>query len=350
VPISNGSGASRRAVLAGIAAMATLRSSAAGAGTMPLDPALPAWQPGPVAPPTGPYLGQDGRIRIVGTDIMRHLVEGLNQRFAAQYPAFAFELAMNPGLMAIGPAAYGVTAFAPMPRRFTPVENDAFRSIAGRDPVAIRVAHGSVTARDRTAVLAVYVHRSNPIAHLSVDQLGGIFTAGWPSGEITKWGQLGLADQWANRPIHPVGTPEDVGFGSYLVQEKFDGWPLTPSITLRPISTEVMKIVAGDVGAIAYAAINFATAETRQVAIGAGPKGPWLSGTAAEVMSDAYALDRFVYLYALPDRRGALEPWVREYFRLALSRDGQLIVAAEQGSFLPLSAGCALAELRRVNA
>lgn len=152
------------------------------------------------------------------------------------------------------------------------------------------------------------------------------------------------------RRIHPVGTPEDVGFGSYLVQEKFDGLPLTPSLTFRPVSAEVMKIVGTDVGAIAYSAINFATADTREVPISTGPEGSALAATETIVIRDRYPLDRFIYFYALPRPDGRLEPWIREYFHLALSREGQEIVAAEPDSFLPLSAARAAVERRLLDA
>jgi len=267
---------------------------------------------------------------------MRNLIEAWNQRFMGAHPGFSFDLQMRPGLMAIGPVAYGVTPFAPMPRRFTREELESFRAIAGRDPVVARVAHGSVVARDRTAVLAIYVHRANPIAHLTMDQVAAIFSTGHPGGDLSCWGQLGLGGEWAARPIHPVGTPLDAGFGSYLSEEKMGGRPLSPSMTIRAISSEVMAVVGGDIGAIGYAAINFANESTRELPIGASPAGPWLTGTAVDVMAGRYALDRFIYLYALPRHDGTLDDWIEDYFHLALSREGQALVAAEPDSFLPL--------------
>jgi len=325
----------RRTLLAGLTATALAPRAAIA------EPPLPLWRRRPVARPSGnaPYLMPDGRIRIVGTDIMRNLIEAWNHRFAGAHPGFAFDLQMRPGLMAIGPAAYGITPFAPMPRRFTREELASFRTIAGRDPVVVRVAHGSVVARDRTAVLAIYVHRANPIRHLTMDQVGAIFSTGHPGGDISCWGQLGLGGEWAARPIHPVGTPLDAGFGSYLSEEKMGGRPLSPSMTIRAISSEVMAVVGGDIGAIGYAAINFANDSTRELPIGVGADGPWLTGTAADVMAGRYALDRFIYLYALPRPDGTLDDWIEDYFQLALSREGQALVAAETDSFLPLLAG-----------
>lgn len=335
---NDAAGIGRRSVLAGLAGTALTCPATA--------EQLFEWAPGPLPLPSGRYRLPDRRIRIIGTGIMANLVGGLNKLFTARYPDFTFAPDLKPGLMAIGPVAFGTTPFAPMPRRFTPVEHATFRAIAGRDPISIRVAHGSAVARDRTAALAIYVHRSNPIAHLSLDQIHGIFGTGRPAGDITTWGQLGLSGDWAARPIHVTGTPEDVGFGSYFVEEKFGRRPLNPSITMRATTAEVVGIVGSDVSAIAYGAINFATANTRQVPIGVATERPWLSGTEEEIVSGIYPLDRFIYFYALPSSDGSLEPWIREYFRLALSPLGQAIVASDRDSFLPLDNSIVRQELR----
>jgi phosphate transport system substrate-binding protein len=325
----------RQAVTGGIAAMMARPAFAQGDG-------LPQWQPERLPPPSGRYVDPDGSIRIVGTAIMRNLVDGLNARFAAANPGFRFRLDLKPGLMAVGAITHGTTPFAPMPREFSDMESVPYRRIVGAEPVALRVAHGSVVARDRTAVLAIYVNRANPIAGLTLDQAARIFTTGHPAGDLTCWGQLGLTGEWADRPIRPAGTPEDTGFGSFMVREKMGGYPLSSRMTIRPITKDVIDLVESDPGAIGYGAVNFDTSRTRALPIAQRAGQPYALPTDAIVMSGRYPYDRFVYFYLRSMPGVPLEPWVRSYMELALSEEGQAVVAADTDSFLPLNA----AELR----
>ncbi len=309
--------------------------------------ALPAWKPERLPPPRGRYLDRDGTIGVVGTAIMRPMVERLCDRFAAANPGYRFRLDMRPGLMAIGAITHGTTPFAPMPREFSDMEAIPYRRIVGADPLALRVAHGSVVARDRTAVLALYVHRANPVCGLTLDQAARIFTTGHRAGDITHWGQLGLDGEWAQRPIDPVGTPEDTGFGSYMVREKMGGFPLSPRMTIRSVSKEVLQLVDQNVGAIAYAAVNFDTPNSRTLPIAEHANAAFVAPTEEAVRAGLYPYDRFVYFYLRQVPGEGIEPWIRSYMRLALSREGQQIIGAEAGSFLPLNDTEAARELRR---
>ena len=321
----------RTALAGGLLALGTSRAFA-------LDETpMPQWRPQHVPPPAGRYVDPDGAIRIVGTAIMGNLLEGLNARFAAANAGFRFRLDLNPGLMAIGAITHGVTPFAPMPREFSDMEAVPFRRIVGADPVAVRVAHGSVVARDRTAVLAIYVNRSNPIAGLTLDQAARIFTTGHAAGDLTHWGQLGLAGAWARQPIHPAGTPEDTGFGSYMVREKMGGYPLSSRMTIRATTREVLDLVDVDASAIAFGAVNFDTAHSRHVPVAERTGAPFVEPTVTAVTAGRYPYDRFVYFYLRRPPGALIEPWIRSYMELALSREGQDIVAAEDGGFLPLN-------------
>lgn len=56
--------------------------------------------------------------------------------------------------------------------------------------------------------LAVYVNRDNPIKGLSVQEVDAAVSVGRKCGhatDITKWGDMGMTGEWANRDIAMYG-------------------------------------------------------------------------------------------------------------------------------------------------
>jgi phosphate transport system substrate-binding protein len=284
--------------------------------------------------PSAPlYQLPDGSLRVVGTDSFRYLLEHVDAIFAQTHPEVRFTLDLKGGYIAMPALTEGTTVFAPIAREVTAPELAPYLHLHGGAPIALRIAHGSLTSQTRTAPLGVYVNRQNPIAHLTSGQLARIFSQGSPGGDITRWGQLGLTGAWTNRRIRIVGTPEDAGFGSWVVTHLLVGRPFAPGYTRLLSSAEIIQTLAEDNSAIGICALDFATPTTRVVPVALTEAGPFLNGSAADITAGHYVLDRYVYIYL--DRNPPL--WLRDYLRLILSPRGQAIVAAEPDGFLPLN-------------
>jgi phosphate transport system substrate-binding protein len=87
--------------------------------------------------------------------------------------------------------------------------------------VEITMATGSLDVRGWTWALGIFVHKDNPLIHLTLEQLDGIFGAersgGWngltwetsrargKEKNIRTWGQLGLKGEWKDKPINVYG-------------------------------------------------------------------------------------------------------------------------------------------------
>ena len=93
------------------------------------------------------------------------------------------------------------------------------------------------------------------------------------------------------------------------------------------IAEDVETQLAGD---------GFALAETAA--------GPYMEGGEEEVASGRYPLDRSVDLAIRRVPGEPLDPFVKEYLRLILSKEGQAIVAAESDGYVPLNAAQVAAE------
>lgn len=96
------------------------------------------------------------------------------------------------------------------------------------------------------------------------------------------------------------------------------------------------------------AAIGLGNPPLRQLAI-IGAYGKVSTGTPAKVTagSSPYGRDLYFYVRRLPGQ--PVDPLVREYLPLVLSRDGQAIIVGQPKGYLPLTAAKARAELSKLD-
>ena len=79
-----------------------------------------------------------------------------------------------------------------------------------------------------------------------------------------------------------------------------------------------------------------------------GPFGPFVAPTTETVYNHTYPLSRYVYIYVNREPGKPLEPKVKEFLKLVLSREGQEEVAKD-GVYLPLTPNVVLEELARLD-
>ena len=228
------------------------------AAPVSVDPELPAYQPQEAMPTKGAgYLLADGSVRIAGTEIMTPLIESLNARFAQSHAGTKFTLSLKGTSTAIPALTHGVTAYGPMGREVTWVENVPYSKIVGAPPLEIRVAHGSVDDRKKANVLAVFVNKSNPLDRLTVEQAARIFGAGHAKGDLTQWSQLDVKGELGKQPIHAYGARDDGGFGLYMLNYQLKGMRFRRGYERMAESAEIVKRVGDDsAGFVGYGSPN----------------------------------------------------------------------------------------------
>ena len=288
------------------------------------DSSLPRYDPQPVArPKIAGYLTPSGAITIVGYNDMAEMINALCARFAAAHPDFSFVPVLK-GTRTGPPAlAAGTSALAPMGAEFSPTELATYRAATGGEPLVIRLAHASLDPRALSGPLAILVHRDNPLRSLTLAEVAAIFSG---------------ADR--SRGLRPCGLAAETALGIFFRERVLKDGVLATDFVGLTQSAEVVRRVGADVRAIGYAAAMRATPEVRVLALAARAGEPPVAPTVEALASGRYPLDRFLLLAA----RRPLEPWVREFLRLALSRDGQQAVAGGSLGYLPLAAGEAAAE------
>lgn len=317
----------------------------------PLDAELTDYLPQPLTAEVNVgWLTADGAVRLSGSGHARYVLEKLTAAFAHYHPQarFAIELKGTPTAMAF--AINDKAMFSVMGREITPMESVPWRKQRGAEPLGIRVAGAALDTRQHLATsLAVYVHHANPLARISLSQLSRIFTAGNVGGDYSRWGQLGLGGDWADRRIVPLTTQQYSGFGSYMQKHHFGGRALSADCEYLVGTDRLLERLEQEPSAICVAAIGRETALLRALPLAVDDAGPWLNGTVDEMTAGDYALGRYLWFYPAIRHGGGLDALQRAFLRFTLSRQGQQIIASQPDGYLPLSAVDARTELSQLD-
>lgn len=320
----------QRAISADAQKFFPLSPAAVASARIAADPGFPAYEPGSVEISSAArYLTLDGAIAVVGYNDMAGMMEALDTRFGALHPGLKFALNLK-GTRTGPPAlARGESAFAPMGAEFSPEQLAEYRAIpgAGPAPVAFRIAHASVGDKALSGPLAIIVHRDNPLTTLTLAELAEIF-----SGR-------------ASRGLHPCGLRPELALGNFLRERLALGENIGVGFKGFRQSAEVVRCVAADPLAIGFAAVNRVTPGVKVLAIASDALAAPVALTADNIRAGRYPLDRFLLIYA----RQPLDPFVREYLRFVLSREGQGLIAADALGYLPLNAAEAAAERAKLD-
>ncbi|HEV2173176.1 MAG TPA: substrate-binding domain-containing protein [Nitrospira sp.] len=311
------------------------------------------------------YVMPDGSLRIVGFDDMSGVVAKWDEEFTKTHPGIRFTPILNGNGTAIPAITYDMAIFAPEGGGATLLELLPYEKIYGskKDPVAaliIRVGHGSLNPAAKMSPLGIIVNKSNPIKSLTKEQVASIFSTGSGNGDVTNWSQIGMSGELADKPIHSTGLywdaynrPEDPYMGEYMMYRQmgpFPGAVFSQNYEQYVHYSDVVKKVAGDPLAIGIIALNKAETSVRVVPLVESDGHTISTGSAQDLIADRYPYERDLYIYVRREPGTPLDPVVKEYMRLVLSRQGQEAIAQDAKGYLPLNAEDVKHELEKLDA
>jgi phosphate transport system substrate-binding protein len=199
-------------------------------------------------------------------------------------------------------------------------EIDAFEEEFGYEPTRFDVALDT---------LAVFVHKDNPIAFLTIPQIDAVFSKSRQCGspvDIAVWGQLGLSGPWATAPISIYGRNAASGTYGYFKQHALCEGDYKDSVKEQPGSASVVQGVEKDPYGIGYSGIGYTTSGVRAVPLAPSEDQPAVAATAANAANGSYPLARFLHVYVNRPPNRPLDRLTAEYLRFMLSAEGQRVV------------------------
>ncbi|HUP59476.1 MAG TPA: PstS family phosphate ABC transporter substrate-binding protein [Thermoanaerobaculia bacterium] len=274
--------------------------------------------------------GISGNLKSVGSDTMNNEMTLWAEGFRRQYPNVKIEIEGKGSSTAPPALTAGTSHFGPMSRAMKGDEIDKFEKKHGYKPTEVKTS---------VDVLAVYVHKDNPIKGLTLQQVDAIFSRtrrGGAKKDIKTWGDLGLTGEWANKPISIYGRNSASGTYGYFKEYALFKGDYKDSVKEQPGSSSVVQGVASDLYAIGYSGIGYKTADVRAVPLAKKTGEEAYDASPENGYSGKYPLARFLYAYVNKKPGHALDPVRTEFLRYMLSREGQEAVVKD--GYYPLSA------------
>jgi phosphate transport system substrate-binding protein len=279
--------------------------SAEGAAT--LDPALKDYQKAS---------GVSGNLSSIGSDTLNNLMTLWAEDFKKLYPNVNIQI-QGAGSSTAPPAlTEGTANVGPMSRQMKDEEIQAFEGKHGYKPTAVPVA---------VDALAVYVHKDNPIAGMSMAQVDAVFSATRKCGhdkDAVTWGDLGLTGEWAGSPIQLFGRNSVSGTYGYFKEHALCKGDFKDSVNEQPGSASVVQGVTKSLNGIGYSGIGYKTSGVRAVPL-AKEGTDFVEASADNALSGKYPLSRFLYIYVNKAPNAPLPPLELEFMKMVLSKMGQ---------------------------
>jgi len=302
-----------------------------------LDPALPAYKPRTNMQITGSFKG-------AASDVMVVLAQKWFEKFKTYHPGVT--LTISPpyaGSLGAVELAKGDLDFVFVSRELRPDDIKQFKAKFGYDPLSVPISGGSYRHFGALDTVAFFVHKDNPIEQVTFQQLDAMYSTTHARGgkAITKWGDLGLTGEWADKPIHLYGIKPWNGFEEFVRQRvlstasKRGEW--REDIHFEKVVFPMAKDIATDRYGIGYSGMAYTDAPVKLVAVvekeGDEPQAP----TYENVALASYPLSRLVFFNTNKAPGKPLNPVLEEFLRFVLSREGQQVVL-DHARYLPLRA------------
>ena len=171
--------------------------------------------------------------------------------------------------------------------------------------------------------LSVYVHESNPLKELTIEQVRLIFT-----GKIKNWKEVGGPDA----RIVLYSRENSSGTYEFFKDHVLDGKDFAASAQTMPGTAAVLQAVAKDKNSIGYGGAAYG-AGAKHLAIKKDENSPAVEPTEETVVKGTYPIWRYLYIYVNP----AIDKGeISAYLNWIRSEEGQKVV--KDVGYFPLPA------------
>jgi phosphate transport system substrate-binding protein len=311
-----------------------------------------------VPPPHQARKEISGVVRVWGNAAMRPMLERWQQGFRRAHPEVRFENRLTGSDVGMAGLYTGQADIALAGRDAGASEVKAFEWIYRYRPERVEIMTG-FDSPGRSPALVAYVHRDNPLAHLTLAQLDAIFSherlRGAPAA-LRTWGELGIAGEWAGQPINLYTFDTETGTGRYfrdaalkdsrkLHWERMTEFKDADGSSDHDAGRRILEALAADRFGLAVAS-GPARGPVKALALSTAESAGGVAPTRDNIASRRYPFARGAFAYYNRKPGTPLDAPVAEFLRYVLGRDEQRDVGAD--GFLPLDDALARAQSQRL--
>jgi len=267
--------------------------------------------------------GQQRNITLKGSDTIVILGQRWAEVYMGKNPGVTIQVTGGGSGTGIAALINGTTDIAESSRPMKDKEKEEVKAKRGNEVFELPVAVDG---------LAVYVHESNPVSELTLQQIKAIYT-----GQIKNWKEVGGRDD----RILLYSRENNSGTYAYFKEHVLENADFHPTAQTLPGTAAVINALAKDRRGIGYGGIAYGKG-IKHLKVKRDASSPAVEPTMENVLTSKYPISRFLYWYFAGAPTGdlkALSLWV-------LSKEGQTVV--EKVGYYPLSDRDRLASLAKL--
>lgn len=261
-------------------------------------------------------------IQVKGSDTMVNVAQAWAEEYQSVAPNVSVEVSGGGSGVGIAALIKGTVDLATASRNMKPSEIEQARKNTGKEAKEFIVGHDA---------LAIYVHTSNPLEQVTLEQLAQIYAE---DGTVAKWSQLGVTlPGVSDDAIVRVSRQSSSGTYEFFREHVLANRDFKNGSRDMNGSKEVVELVASTPTAIGYSGMGYATDHVKMLKVASKPGTPPASPTVENTLNKSYPIARSLQVYSLGEPEGA----VRTFVEWIMSAAGQKIV--EASGYVPLTAG-----------
>jgi phosphate transport system substrate-binding protein len=294
--------------------------------------------PAVIAGPGKPYRPAkelDGKLRIVGSTTLSHLATIWGEGLRRFHPKLKIDVDCKGSETAFDKLDADELTVAAFSRPLSPAEVKKAASRLKKKVIVVTVCED---------LIAVVVHKDNPVKALTMAQLRALFSD--EKKDTPKWGQVGLKGDWEKATVELHGRDTSSGTHSFFRSKALKKDDKERKCKAHPSNQAVAEAVAANTGAIGYCRMMQARGGVKAVQLATSEEEAKLPRKDEVAFGPGYPLRRQLFLLIAVPEKKPIPPILLDYLLFALSRDGQQ--DAQRDGFLPLTRPALLTQFDRL--
>lgn len=243
-----------------------------------------------------------GRLTVKGSDTMVILAQKWAEVYMKSHPDASIQVTGGGSGVGISALINGATDICNASRKMKRTEIDKLKARYNTLGVEIPCARDGIT---------VYLHPSNPVKELTLEQLSNLFR-----GKIKNWKEVGGSDQ----PVKLYGRENSSGTYVFFQENVVKG-DYAASCQTLPGTAAVVNAVSKDPNGIGYGGAAYAEGITL-CKVKKDAASPAYIPDAETIGKGQYPISRYLYMYVRNKPAGL----IKDYVDWILSPEGQKLV------------------------